>query len=177
MPCWPDIWELIKQEIPRFGFFASAIACVALVVLLLWAPKLRKRWLRIASRVLGVAAAVPLAILVPAFFLGLLLSSGDPPPVYRTVRSQNGQEARVRYNGGFLGRDYTEVALKSPSCCRHTRVFSHAGPSSLEDVQIEWVDNEHLHLSYHARPADPVGCKGKVGEVTIVCTSLGWPYQ
>jgi len=177
VPCWPDIWDHIKQELPRVGFLASAIGCVALVVLLLWAPKLRRRWLRIASRVLGVAAAVPLATLGPGFFLGLLLASGNPPTVSRTVLSQNGQEARVSYNAGFRGRDYTEVALKSPSCCRHTRVFWHGGPSSLEDVQIDWVDNEHLHLKYHARPTDPVHCEQKDGKVTIVCTSLGWPYQ
>lgn len=172
VPCWPDIWELIRQEIPRLGLFALAIAYLALVVLLLWAPKLRKRWLRIASRVLGAAAAVLSTIVLPALLFGLFLASGNPPPVYRTVRSPNGQEARVRYNGGFLGRDYTEVALKSSNCCRHTTVFWHSGPSSLEDVQIEWVDNEHLHLTYHARPTDPVGCEGKVGEFTIVCTSL-----
>ena len=177
MPCWPDLWERVRQELPLAGFIATALGYLTLVVFLLWAPKLRKRWHRIASRVLGIAAAVPLAILGPAFFLGLLLASGDPPSVYRTVRSQNGQEARVRYNGGFLGRDYTEVTLKSQCCCRHTRVFWHGGPSSLDDVQVEWVDNEHLHLSYHARPTDAMHCEQRVGEVTVVCTSLEWPHQ
>ena len=177
MPCWPDVWEHIKRELPQAGFIVFAIGYLVLVVLLLWAPRLRKRWHRIASRLLGVAAVVPLAILGPALFLGLLFASGNPPTVYRTVRSQNGQEATVSYNAGFLGRDYTEVALKSPCCCRHTRFFWHGGPSSLDDVQVEWVDDEHLHLSYHARPTDAVHCEQKVENVTIVCTSLEWPYQ
>jgi hypothetical protein len=175
MPCWPDIWEHVKRELPRLGVFAAAIGYVALVVLLFWAPKLRKRWLRIASRVLGVAAAVPLAFLGPAFFLGLLLASGNPPTATRIVYSQNGQEARLSYDSGFLGRDYTEVALKTPSSCRHTAIFWHDGPSSLEDVQVDWIDNEHLQLKYHARPTDPVHCEQKVGQVAIVCTSLRWP--
>jgi hypothetical protein len=176
VPCWPDVWERIRQDLPWAGFIASALGYPALVVLLLWAPRLRKRWHRIASRVLGVVAALPLVTMGPALLFGILLASGNPPTVSRTVRSQNGHEARVSYRAGFLGRDYTEVALKSSCCCRHTTVFWHGGPSSLDDVQVEWVDNEHLHLSYHARSTDAMHCEQKVGEVTIVCTSLGWPY-
>jgi len=175
VPCWPDVWNHIKLELPQVAFFASAIGYLALVVLLLWAPKLRRRWLRITSRVLGVVATVPLIVLGPAFLLGLMLASGNPPTVNRTVRSQSGQEARVSYNAGFLGRDYTEVTLKSPSCCRHTRIFWHAGPSFSEDVKVDWVDSQHLHLTYHARSTDPIHCEQRYGEITIECTNLGWP--
>jgi hypothetical protein len=175
VPCWPDVWNHIKLELPQVAFFASAIGYLALMVLLLWAPKLRRRWLRITSRVLGVVATVPLIVLGPAFLLGLMLASGNPPTVNRTVRSQSGQEARVSYNAGFLGRDYTEVTLKSPSCCRHTRIFWHAGPSFSEDVKVDWVDSQHLHLTYHARSTDPIHCEQRYGEITIECTTLGWP--
>jgi hypothetical protein len=175
MPCWPDILEHMKQELPRVTVFVSAIGYVALVVILFWAPKLRRPWLRVASRVLGAAATLPLVILGPAFLFGLLLVSGDPPPVYQTVRSQNGQEATLIYQAGFLGRDHTEVTLKFASSCRHTTIFWHAGPSFIHDVQVSWMDNQHLHLTYHARSTDPVHCEQRVGEVTIECTTIEWP--
>jgi hypothetical protein len=177
VPCWPDIWDHVKLGLPRVGLFASVVGYLALVVLLLWAPKLRRRSLQITSRVLGVVATLPLLVLGPAFLFGLMLASGNPPAVNRTVRSSGGQEARVSYNAGFLGRDYTEVTLKSPSCCRHTLIFWHAGPSFTEDVKVDWVDNQHLHLTYHARSTDPVHCEQRVGEITIDCTTLGWPSQ
>jgi hypothetical protein len=177
VPCWPDIWERIKQDAPWLMVFAGAIGYVALVVVLFWAPKLRRRWLVIASRVLGVAAVVPLVILGPALLFGLLLASGDPPPAYRNVRSQNGQEATVIYQAGFLGRDYTAVTLKVPGCCRHSEIFWHSGPSFLDDMQVVWVDNQHLHLTHHRRSTDPEHCEPRVGDVTITCTSLIWPSQ
>lgn len=175
MPCWPDILEQAKRELPRIAFFTSAIGYLSIVALLLWAPKLHRRWVRIASRILGVLAGIPLVVLAPALFFGILLASGNPPTVSRSVYSPGGQEARVSYNGGFLGRDYTEVAVRSTSSCRHKTVFWHHGPSDPEDVQIDWVDNKHLHLSYHARPDDPVHCEPSLGEVMIVCTPLGKP--
>lgn len=176
MPCWPDIWERVKHLLPLLGGLASVLAYIALVTLLLWAPKLRKPWLRVASRILGVAAVVPVVIMLPAVVLGLALAMGNPPTKTHIVHSQDGQEARLSYDAGFLGRDYTEVALKRTGCCRHITVFWHAGPSSLDDVNIEWLDDRHLRLTYHARSGDPQHCEQRVGDVTIICTSLGWPY-
>src|SRR6266480_3396309 len=92
----------------------------------------------------------------------------------RIVRSQNGQEAKLSYSGGFLGRDYTEVTLKSPGCCRHVVIFLLAGSSWFDDVRIEWVDDHHLQLTYHARSSDQQHCEQRVGEINIVCTSLEW---
>jgi hypothetical protein len=83
----------------------------------------------------------------------------------------------VSYDGGFLGRDYTKVSLKAPCCCKHTTIFEHDGPSSIDDVQVEWVDTRHVRLTYHARPSDYVRCEQRLAEVTVVCTSLGWPYD
>jgi hypothetical protein len=176
MPCWPDVWERTKHLLPLLGGLGAVLAYGAVVTLLLWAPTLRKRWLRIASRILGVAAVVPLAIGLPAIVFGLALATGNPPTKTRIVRSQDGQEARLSYDAGFLGRDYTEVALKRTADCRHIAVFWHAGPSSLDDMNIAWLDERHLSLTYHARPSDPQHCEQRVGEVTVVCTSLGWPY-
>jgi hypothetical protein len=175
VPCWPDIWERFKHLLPLIGGVASLLAYIAIVVLLLWAPKLRRRWQRVTSRLLGVAALVPLAVVLPPVFLGLLLASGNPPTATRIVLSPSGQEARLSYNAGFLGRDYTEVALKRPGSCGHAPVFWHAGPSSLDDTKIEWLDDHHLSLTYHARSGDRQHCEQRSGEVTVICASLAEP--
>ena len=174
MPCWPDIWQRAKDLLPLVALLASAIGYTALVVVLLWAPGLRKRWLLIGSRVLGVAAIIPITIVVPAVVFGLAVAMGGPPTETRIVRSQDGQEAKLLYDAGFLGRDYTEVALKTTGCCRHTTVFWHGGPGSVDDVEIEWLDNHHLQLTYHARYGDSQHCERQVGDITVVCKSAGW---
>ena len=171
MPCWPDIWEQTKRELPRIGVFVFATGYLAIVALLLWAPRLNKRCLRISSRILGGVAAIPIVFLGPALLFGILLASGNPPTATRSVYSQSGQEAKVSYNAGFLGRDYTEVTLKRLGCCQHSRVFWHGGPSSLENVDVEWIDDRHLRLTYYARPNDAVHCERTLGEVSIECTS------
>lgn len=103
---------------PRVGVIASFI-----IYPLLWAPKMKTKWVRVSSRVIGGLGAVPLVVLVPAMILGLALASDDPSTRTRSVRSTDGQEAILIYAAGFLGRDYTEVRMTRPGCCRHTRVF------------------------------------------------------
>jgi hypothetical protein len=157
------------------GVLSTLLAYVAVVVFLLWAPKVRKRWLLITSRILGAAGVVPLAIALPHIFLALLFTNGNPPTRARSVWSQDGQEARLSYDAGFLGRDYTEIALKRTGCCRHTVIFSHSGPSWFDDPKVEWVDNHHLRLTYHSRPDDPQHCEHQFGDVAVDCISMPWP--
>jgi hypothetical protein len=171
VPCWPDLLQRIKG----FLWIIPVVAYIALVAVLFWAPKLSKRWMRITSRILGAVGVVPLVIVLPAFLFALLLVSGNPPAKTLTVRSPDGYEATLAYNAGFLGRDHTEVTLKRPGCCRHTVIFWHAGPSWFNDMKIKWVDNRHLHLTYHVRRGDPQHCENQVADVTIICTSLLWP--
>jgi hypothetical protein len=85
MPCWPDIGERVKSFLPMLAVLSSVLAYLAVVVFLLWAPKIRKRWLLITTRILGAAGAVPVAIALPPLFLGLLFASGNPPPRTRLV--------------------------------------------------------------------------------------------
>lgn len=173
MPCWPDIWERSK---PLLLVAAPLIGYITLVTLLLWAPKVRKHWLRIASRVLGVAVVLPVVVVLPSIVFGLALAIGSPPTETRIVRSSDGQEARVGYDAGFLGRDYTSVALKLAGRCNHIDVLWLSGPSSINNVGVEWLDHHHLRLTYHARPSDQQHCEQRVGEITIECISLRWPH-
>jgi hypothetical protein len=175
MPCWPDVWEHIESLGPMIGGFVLLVAYTALVALLLWAPRLRKRWIRITSRLLGAAGLVPLIVVIPGIVLGLALNAGNPSAKTRVTQSPDGQQAKLSYSAGFLGRDYTEVTLKHIGCCRHITVFSHSGPSWFDDPKLEWRDNHHLHITYHARLGDPQHCENKVGDITITCASLPWP--
>lgn len=175
MPCWPDLWEHIKRLLPEIGLAAGLLAYIALVVFLLWAPKIRQRWVRITLRIFGAAAIIPLIAFLPALLFGVLLASGNPPPQIQTIQSANGQQARLRYQAGFLGRDNTEVSIRHSGCCRHTSVFWHAGPSDFDDPKIEWIDNHHLHITYHTRQGDPQHCEKQSGDISIVCTALPWP--
>ncbi len=174
MPCWPDVWDQIKHLTPVIGAFVVLVAYTALVALLLCAPKLRKRWQRISSRLLGAAGLVPLVFVILVILLGLGSNGGNPPTKTRVIQ-RHGQQAKLSYSAGFLGRDYTDVTLKQTGCCRHITVFSHSGPSWFDDPKLEWHDSHHLQITYHARPGDPQHCENKVGEITITCTSLPWP--
>jgi len=177
VPCWPDLWQHFKNLLPLMGVIASIVLYTALSCLLLWAPRLRTRWKRITSRVLGVVCLAPLVVALPAIVLGLALGSSGPSARTRTVRSSNGREARLRYEAGFLGRDYTEITLKRPGCCRHTVVFWHQGPSWFDDAKIDWLDNQHLRISYHTRSDDPQHCDQQLDDITIACTSMPFPTE
>ena len=175
MPCWPDIWERVKSFLPMLAVLSSVLAYLAVVVFLLWAPKIRKRWLLITSRILGVVAGVPLVFVLSTVLFGLLLASGNPRTRSRSVWSADEQEAKLSYDGGFLGRDYTEVRLKRTGCCRHVVVFWHSGPSEFDDPKIEWLDNRHLRITYHTRRDDPQHCEQKMGDIAVACISSPWP--
>ena len=175
MFCWPDIWLHVKRLLPMLATLAVVLGYALLVALLLWAPKIQKRWLLITSRVLGaVGLALFLVALVP-MFLGSMFVAGNPPRQSRIVLSKEGQQATVNYDAGFLGRDYTEVTLKKAGCCRHIPVFSHSGPSELNDMTVQWIDENHLHLTYHMRPGDLNHCEPIAEQINIVCTPLPWP--
>jgi hypothetical protein len=177
MPCWPDLWQELKNSLQTIGWSGAALSYVSLAILLIWAPKVRKRWMLIASRVVGAAALLPILIASPAIILGVALASGDPPPQHHTFRSPSGQEATLSYQAGFLGRDYTEITLKRTGCCRHTSVFWHAGPSEFDDPAVEWLDDRHLSVTYHTRAGDPQHCEERAGDVSIACVSMQWPKQ
>jgi len=171
LPCWPDLWLHLKNAFPLLG---AAVLYLALSVFLLWAPKLRTRWKRITSRVIGVLCLAPFLVVLSATLLGLAL--GDSPSAQtKTVRSQNGQEARLKYEAGFLGRDYSEITLKRAGCCQHNVVFWHQGPSWFDDPKMDWLDNQHLKISYHARVADRQYCDHQVKDIIVDCESLPLP--
>jgi hypothetical protein len=180
MPCWPEVFDHIRRVLP---FWGDAVWSVALVVFLLWAPVIQRRWLRNTSRILGLLAATGLGLA----FAALLMIGGLPgqgvPEEKRVIRSADGQMATLIYQArflgqaGFLGRDRTEVTLKRDGCCRHIVVFWHGGPSSFDDPRVDWLDNRHLRIEYHARGGDSDHCEGALADIAITCIAESWDWD
>ncbi len=171
VPCWPDIWEYARRALPFWGGLA---AYVALVVFLLWAPLIHGRWLRNASRGLGVVGLIPGGLL----FLALLMTGSLPgqglPEEKRTIQSADGEVATLNYQAGFPGRDHTEVTLKRKGCCQHNGVFWHGAPSTFDDPKVDWLDTRHLRIVYHARVGDLDHCESHLADIAIVCKAESW---
>lgn len=172
MPCWYDLRLDVKRYIPLALGIAGLAAYLFLTGMALWAPKLQQPWLKRASRVVGFLGLLLVVRASPLILLFWMLVSSGAPTKIRSVNSLTGDEASVRYNAGFFGRDFTDVVLKRAACCRHVEVMWHAGPSELQDMHIEWPDNRTLHLTYHARSGDAQHCEQQVSGIAITCTVL-----
>jgi|SRR5580700_5788033 hypothetical protein len=113
MPCWPDLWGRI------LGLAVPGLVLVV-IVLLLWAPAIKLRWLRILLRTVGGAAT--LFVLVAAS-IGLLLS-GYPKPEYLILDSPTElNRATLIYESGFLGRDFSSVELTNKGFCKQFTAY------------------------------------------------------
>jgi hypothetical protein len=174
MPCWPEVWDYARRVLPLLG---GVVAYVAVLGFLLWAPVIHRRWLRNTLRLLGVLGLIPAGLV----FFALLLTGGLPgqgvPEEKRIIQSPDGQVATLIYQAGFLGRDHTEVTLKRAGCCRHIRVFWHAGPSTFHDPKVDWPDNRHLRIVYHARVGDADQCESHLADIAIVCKAEDWDWD
>ena len=164
MPCWPDLWNKIRwlQWLiePAFILIVSA--------LLIWAPGIRRRWLRALSRAVGASAA--LFVLGIACF-GMLLTSGDPMPQYRTLDSPHGlNEARLMYQeGGVLSGNSSRVDLSQKGHCGHWAAFEYAAPVDVTSTTMLWLDDWHLQIQYHSDHVNSPNCQVHVADVIVTC--------
>jgi hypothetical protein len=162
MFCWADLWSRILA-------LRWPALVLAVVVLLIWAPAVRWRWLRIVLRVLGGMAALYILMVVG---IGMALN-GNSKPQYRTVMSPKGShEATLKYEGGFLGRDFSSVEIKRQDCCQRFTAYEYEGPSDLTGTSLLWLDESHLQIQYHADPNRYQRCKTRVADVVITCAPL-----
>jgi hypothetical protein len=166
MPCWPDLWNTILG----LRWFAWPALILAVIVLLIWAPAVKWRWLRVVLRILGGSAA--LCILAVIAF-AVALNAGDPKPEYRTVSSPNGlHEATLFYQAGFLGRDLSSVEVTKKGCCQHFTAYEYDGPSDLDSTTMVWLDDSHLQIGYRLDPYRYQRCETRVADIIVTCTSL-----
>jgi hypothetical protein len=166
MPCWPDLWNSVFA----FRWPAGPALVVVLIALFLWVPNIKWRWLRVLLRVTGGAAAV-FAIFFVSF--ALLLNSGNTKPERRTTKSPSGlHQATVRYEAGFLGRDFSRVELTKAGSCKHFIAYEYEGPSDLTRTTVAWVDDWHLQIQYYADHERRQRCETRVADVVITCRPI-----
>ena len=174
MPCWPDLWSRIIE----LRWLAGPVLFLVVIALMLWAPAIRRRWLRILLRSVGGAAAF-FVLFILSF--GLLLNSGAPKPQYRTLKSPNGlHQATLMYSAGFLGRDFSSVTLTNNGCCKHFTVYEYEGPSDLTGTAMVWLDDSHLQIQYHTDHDRYQHCETRVSDIIISCrdfTDLSEPLK
>jgi hypothetical protein len=78
--------------------------------------------------------------------------------------------ATVRYQAGFLGRDYTTVKVTKTDCCTHHMAYECAGPAEPNSTILSWIDDSHLQIEYRADPGLlHQHCETHVEKITIVC--------
>jgi hypothetical protein len=63
-------------------WLAGPLPILVVIVLMLWAPRVKRHWLKILLRIGGGLSA---SFLVGVLGLGLLFSSGDPKPQYQAT--------------------------------------------------------------------------------------------
>lgn len=170
MPCWPDVREALLPWL--VGPFKEVTIILVVVGLMLWAPRIRWLWLRVTLRVIG--GAVALFVFVVVIF-ALLLNSGNTKPIYRTESSPTGlHQATFMYEGGFLGRDFTNVRITTKGCCQHFTAYEYWGPSDGTGTELTWIDDSHLQIEYHSDPKRTQNCNTQAGDVIIICRPQTW---
>jgi len=166
MPCWPGLWSRIV--VLRWLVWPAVV--LAIIVVLIWAPGIKRRWLQIVLRVLGGAAVACILVVVA---IGVALSSGGPKTQYRTVTSPSGSHhATLTYDAGFLGRDFSVVTVTKNGGCQQFTAYEYEGPSDLQSTTMLWLDETHLRVEYRADPDRYQQCKSRVADVTITCAPL-----
>lgn len=170
MPCWPDVWSRLLL----FRWLAAPFLIIVVIVLMLWAPKVKWLWLRVILRIVGGCAAL-FALAVVG--LAALLVSGDPKPQYRVSNSPTSlHKATLTYQAGFLGRDSSVVTIVNKGCCQHFKAYEYAGPSDVNSTKMIWLDDSHLEIQYYFDPRRFQKCEKSIPSVTIICAPVPLPY-
>ncbi len=174
-PCWADVRESIVHF--PWQFWGWIIVPPLLAGFLLWAPGISRLWLRNTIRFVGGMLAACYAVMgLPMLIFGSMLATGDPAPQYQTLTSPKGTyEARLMYQGGFLGRDFSAATIKTKDCCRRQTVFEYAGPSYMKTMHMRWLDDTHLQITYSADADRYQTCREHLGALLIECVRVSWP--
>ena len=166
MPCWVvDLWRAIAW------WLVGPIPIVIVIVLMLWAPFVKRGWLKILLRVSGGLAS---AFVVVVVGFGLLISLGDPKPQYQISDSPNGlHRATLAYQAGFLGRDFSTVEVTTKNKCERHKAYVYEGPSDVTRTTVAWVDDSHLLIKYHPDHENRYQhCETQVADVIVACVPV-----
>lgn len=163
--------ENVIAAIPKAKDVGIAILFLIVTVFLL-ACRIRRDWLRITLRVMGVFLVVP--TILSCLIAGCSLADSHRP---RVVISPDGSRvADYAYEAGFLGRDFSGVTVRLSKSIHPEEAYFYFGPSDWEGTTVRWLDNRNLEIGYHP---DPDGrtqqCNAQAAGVEIHCKILSYP--
>ena len=163
MRCW--VVDLLREIA---WWLAGPVPILIVIVLMLWAPRVKRHWLKVLLRVFGGLAASFVVVIVG---FGLLFSLGDPKPQYQTSDSPNGlHRATLTYQAGFLGRDSSIVEVTTKDTCKRHKAYVYEGPSDITSTTVAWVDDSHLLIKYHLDHENRYQhCENQVADVSVAC--------
>jgi hypothetical protein len=151
-------------------WLAGPIPILVVIVLMLWAPRVKREWLKTLLRIGGGLAASFLVVLIG---VGALLTWGEPKPQYQTTSSPNGlHQATLIYQAGFLGRDVSEVEITTKNSCKRFSAYVYDGPSDLASTTVKWVDDSHLQIKYRIDRHRYQHCEAQVADVSVSCVPV-----
>ena len=162
MPCW-----LVDFARTIAWWLIGPIPILIVIVLMLWAPRVKRQWMKNLLRIVGGLTA---CFLVAIIGIGLLITSGDPKPKYQLVNSPNGKHrATLMYQAGFLGRDFSTVEITNANSCKRITAYVYKGPSELTTTEVTWRDDSHLEIKYRLDHEHYQHCETQAADVSITC--------
>jgi hypothetical protein len=167
----PQFTENVIAAIPKAKNVGIAILFLVVTVFLL-AYRIRRNWLRITLRVVGVFLVVPTVL--SCLIAGCSLADTNRP---RVVISPDGSRvADYTYEAGFLGRDFSGVTVRLSKSIHPEEAYFYFGPSEWEGTTVRWLDNRNLEIGYHPdRDGRTQQCNPQAAGVEIHCKILSHP--
>jgi hypothetical protein len=145
--------------------------------LLIWAPRMSKRWRRKAARTLGIVLLGLLTILsIP--LLSVAAIAGDPPRQHIGFASATGSRAALLSHSSFRDGAATQITVKGNSCCRRYIAYNYYGDGDdyRGATSVRWLDDHHLAIRYARDPSGVQECHSQVGDVMILCDPQPDPF-
>jgi hypothetical protein len=142
--------------------FGTVLSFLALSVLAIWAPRIRRVWLRRSLRVTGAVALLPglLALFV-------LLSSPKYTSVFRLPSPDGRIICYVKDGGSGATVDWVSITVRPALRPIAQEVYFTFGAF---DPKVRWRDSKTLEIRY-PQGDEPQLCKPSNAGVNVVCSA------
>lgn len=136
--------------------------------LLIWAPRMRKGWRRVAVRAIG---SVLLGLTVIASILVAFFGSLDPPRQHTWVRSKTGKRVALLSHSELRDGAATQLTVKGDWFWRRYVAYDYYGDGDdfIGTTSVRWVDDQHLAITYALDPSGVQQCHPQAGDVEVIC--------
>ncbi|MBS1798584.1 MAG: hypothetical protein JSS95_02030 [Acidobacteria bacterium] len=169
---WPkfnevEVTEAIMFAAPKLKALIISILLTTVTFLLVRRNKFPTGWKQKTIFGLGLFTALPAAISLWIAFSSL--TSTDKPHFF--VSPDRKHVADLTYEAGFLGRDFTGVTIRSSNSLHGEEAYFYFGPSSWEDTNVRWLDDQNLEIGYRPDSQRTQACKPVAAGISVHCKS------